>query len=145
MTLLLTSGGVPNPSLRAALIDLLGKPIAACHALCIPTAQWGHPMCGPASARGFIVGAPPWHHMCGLGWASLGRPLGVWTRMGVGSAIGNSDQAAGGRVHLAPLSTPSETERGGACSSIAAVTSMCSGRWPATLLGPIIFTLVVMV
>lgn len=72
MKLLLTSGGVTNPSIRAALIDLLDKPIEECHALCIPTAQWGHPMCGPASARGFIVGAPPWHHMGGLGWKSLG-------------------------------------------------------------------------
>ncbi len=72
MKLLLTSGGVTNPTIRAALVDLLGKPIAECHALCIPTAQWGHPMCGPTSARGFIVGGPPWHHMGGLGWASLG-------------------------------------------------------------------------
>lgn len=72
MKLLLTSGGVTNPSIRAALIDLLGKPIAEANALCIPTAQWGHPMCGPASARGFVVGGPPWHTMCGLGWKSVG-------------------------------------------------------------------------
>jgi dipeptidase E len=58
MKLLLTSGGVTNPSIRDALIDLLGKPIAESTALCIPTAQWGHPMCGPASVRGFVVGAP---------------------------------------------------------------------------------------
>lgn len=72
MKLLLTSGGVTNPSIRNALTDLLGKPIAECNALCVPTAQWGHPMCGPASARGFIVGAPPWHTMNGLGWKSVG-------------------------------------------------------------------------
>lgn len=72
MKLLLTSGGVTNPSIRNALTDLLGKPIADCNALCVPTAQWGHPMCGPASARGFIVGAPPWHTMNGLGWKSVG-------------------------------------------------------------------------
>jgi dipeptidase E len=72
MKFLLTSGGVTNPSIRNALIDLLGKPIAESTALCIPTAQWGHPMCGPASARGFIVGGPPWHHMVGLGWKSVG-------------------------------------------------------------------------
>ena len=71
MKLLLTSGGVTNPSIRAALVALLGKPIAECSALCIPTAQWGHPMCGPASARGFVIGAPP-HHMTGLGWRSVG-------------------------------------------------------------------------
>src|SRR5215211_160918 len=72
MQLLLTSGGVTNPSIRDALVDLLGKPIAESSALCIPTAQWGHPMCGPASARGFIVGEPPWHTMNGLGWKSVG-------------------------------------------------------------------------
>jgi dipeptidase E len=72
MKLLLTSGGVTNSSIRAALVDLLGKPIAESTALCIPTAQWGHPMCGPATARGFVVGNPPWHLMNGLGWKSVG-------------------------------------------------------------------------
>ena len=72
MKLLLTSGGVTNSSIRNALVDLLGKPIAESAALCIPTAQWGHPMCGPASARGFVVGGPPWTHMVGLGWKSVG-------------------------------------------------------------------------
>ena len=72
MKLLLTSGGVTNASIRAALVELLGKPIAESNALCIPTAQWGHPACGPSSARGFVVGGPPWHHMGGLGWKSLG-------------------------------------------------------------------------
>ncbi len=72
MKLLLTSGGVTNPSIRDALIELLGKPIAESSALCIPTAQWGHPMCGPASARGFVVGGPPWHTLVGLGWKSVG-------------------------------------------------------------------------
>ena len=72
MKFLLTSGGVTNPSIRNALVDLLGKPIAESTALCIPTAQWGHPWCGPVTARGFIVGAPPWDHMCSLGWKSVG-------------------------------------------------------------------------
>lgn len=72
MKLLLTSGGVTNASIRNALVDLLGKPIAESAALCIPTAQWGHPLCGPASARGFVVGGPPWNHMVGLGWKSVG-------------------------------------------------------------------------
>ena len=71
MKLLLTSGGVTNPSIRDALTELLGKPIADSNALCIPTAQWGHPVCGPASVRGFVVGQPP-HHMSGLGWKSVG-------------------------------------------------------------------------
>ena len=71
MKLLLTSGGVTNGSITSALVDLLGKPIAECTALCIPTAQWGHPMCGPASVRGFVVGGPPWG-MTSLGWKSVG-------------------------------------------------------------------------
>jgi dipeptidase E len=70
--LLLTSGGITNASIRAALVDLLGKPIADCTALCIPTAQWGHPMCGPVSARGFVTGLPPWGGMASLEWGSLG-------------------------------------------------------------------------
>lgn len=48
MKLLLTSAGVQNPSIRDALVDLLGKPIAESSALCIPTAAY--PMGGPASA-----------------------------------------------------------------------------------------------
>lgn len=67
MKLLLTSGGVTNPTIEAALVDLLGKPIADSTALCIPTAQWGHPMCGPASVRRFVVGGLP-----DLGWKSVG-------------------------------------------------------------------------
>jgi dipeptidase E len=70
--LLLTSGGVTNASIRDALVDLLGKPIAECAALCIPTAQWGHPMCGPVSARGFVAGIAPWGGMTSMEWRSLG-------------------------------------------------------------------------
>jgi dipeptidase E len=69
MRLLLTSGGVTNPSIHDALVRLLGRPVADAHALCIPTAQWGHPMCGPASVRRVVAGDA---HLTGLGWASLG-------------------------------------------------------------------------
>jgi dipeptidase E len=58
LKLLLTSGGVTNQSIREALVDLLGKPLSECHALCIPTAQWGHPMCGPDSVRRVVAGEP---------------------------------------------------------------------------------------
>src|SRR5690349_16436019 len=58
LKLLLTSGGITNVSIRDALVDLLGKPIDDCRALCIPTAQWGHPMCGPLSVRDVVVGEP---------------------------------------------------------------------------------------
>lgn len=71
MKLLLTSGGVTNASIRSALVNLLGKPIEECAALCIPTAQYGHPWCTPESAWRFISGQPP-SHMTGLGWKSVG-------------------------------------------------------------------------
>jgi dipeptidase E len=71
MKLLLTSGGVTNDSIRAALVDLLGKPIEESTALCIPTAQWGHPMCGPESVRRFVTDDSP-ATMTGLGWRSVG-------------------------------------------------------------------------
>jgi dipeptidase E len=71
LKLLLTSGGVKNPSIHAALVDLLGKPIADSTALCIPTAEWGHPLCGPASVRRFIAGDSP-SPMGDLGWRSVG-------------------------------------------------------------------------
>ena len=72
LKLLLTSGGVTNPTIQAALVELLGKPIGESNALCIPTAQWGHPMCGPTSVRGFVAAEPQWQHFSGLGWGSLG-------------------------------------------------------------------------
>ena len=71
MKLLLTSGGVTNDSIRESLVDLLGKPIGDCTALCIPTAQYGHPMCNPMSARRFVVGAGS-SDITGLGWKSVG-------------------------------------------------------------------------
>jgi dipeptidase E len=71
MKLLLTSGGVSNPGIRDALVDLLGKPIAECGALCIPTAEYGHPWCTPASAWRFVAGQTP-APMSDLGWKSVG-------------------------------------------------------------------------
>jgi dipeptidase E len=71
MKLLLTSGGVSNASIRGALVDLLDKPIAESSALCIPTAEYGHPRCTPASAWRFVAGQTP-APMCDLGWKSLG-------------------------------------------------------------------------
>jgi len=43
MKLLLTSAGVTNDSIRNALVDLLGKPIAETKAICIPTAIYALP------------------------------------------------------------------------------------------------------
>jgi dipeptidase E len=72
MKLLLTSAGIKNTSIRDALVDLLGKPIAESSALCIPTAAYGHPMAGPGAAWRFISGRQPLTPMCELGWKSLG-------------------------------------------------------------------------
>ncbi|WP_448062650.1 Type 1 glutamine amidotransferase-like domain-containing protein [Cellulomonas hominis] len=72
MKLLLTSGGVTNASIHSALVRLLGKPIAECDALVVPTAQWGHPLCGPSSVRGLVAAEPDFRYFSGLGWASLG-------------------------------------------------------------------------
>lgn len=54
------------------MVELLGKPIADSSALCIPTAQYAHPMVGP--------GVGPWRFISGssdnplvdLGWQSVG-------------------------------------------------------------------------
>jgi dipeptidase E len=69
--LLLTSGGVSNPSIHEALVDLLGKPIAESRALCIPTASYALPG-GAELAWNFISGREPRSPMCELGWKSLG-------------------------------------------------------------------------
>jgi dipeptidase E len=71
MKLLLTSAGVKNSSMREALVNLLGKPIAESNALCIPTAAYGNPTGSPEGPWRFISGhsAQP---MVELGWRSLG-------------------------------------------------------------------------
>jgi len=72
MKYLLTSAGIKNASIHEALVELLGKPIAECDALCIPTAVYGHPKAGPRNAWRFISGQEPRSPMVGLGWKSLG-------------------------------------------------------------------------
>ncbi len=72
MKLLLTSGGIRNASIRAALVELLGKPIEECDALFIPTAQWGHPMCGPESVLRAMTAPADEGGLCTLGWKSVG-------------------------------------------------------------------------
>jgi dipeptidase E len=70
MKLLLTSSGISNPSINEALVDLLGKPIAECSALIVPTGIYPYPN------GGFRA----WEAICGkaqspfaeLGWRSLG-------------------------------------------------------------------------
>jgi dipeptidase E len=72
MKLLLTSGGIKNPSIENALIDLLGKPIAESDALCVPTAGYGHPNVSPVNAWSFVSGNEPECPMTELGWRSMG-------------------------------------------------------------------------
>ena len=82
MKLLLTSGGISNASIHNALEELLGKPIAECSALYVPTAIYANPN-GPLMAAKLIRGefgfpftlhatADDFHPMCALGWKSLG-------------------------------------------------------------------------
>jgi dipeptidase E len=71
MKLLLTDSGVRNASIRTALVDLLGKPIAEADALCIPTAGYGGPYGEPGGPWRFVSGRSP-SPMTGLGWKSVG-------------------------------------------------------------------------
>jgi dipeptidase E len=70
MKLLLTSAGVNNPRIRAALDDLLPKPVEECDALAIPTASYGHSSF--AGARRFVAGSETRLPMVNLGWNSVG-------------------------------------------------------------------------
>ncbi|MEU4527743.1 Type 1 glutamine amidotransferase-like domain-containing protein [Micromonospora ureilytica] len=70
MKFLLTSGGISNPSISDALVDLLGKPIAEATALFIPTAVYPFPG-GAERAWKAIHGQAP-IPLTQLGWKSLG-------------------------------------------------------------------------
>jgi len=72
LKLLLTSAGVKNPSIRNALVDLLGKPIEEASALCIPTASYGHPNVGPGTGPWRFVSGKSELPMVDLGWKSVG-------------------------------------------------------------------------
>jgi dipeptidase E len=70
MRFLLTSNGISNASIRAALVDLLGKPIDESSALFIPTAVHPFPE-GPGMAWRAISGRAQ-SPLAELGWKSLG-------------------------------------------------------------------------
>jgi dipeptidase E len=61
-----------NASIHRALTGLLGKPVAEASALCIPTAQYGHPMAGPGAGPWRFISGTSGHPMVGLGWKSVG-------------------------------------------------------------------------
>ncbi len=93
MKLLLTSGGIRNASLHAALVRMLGKPIGECHALLVPTAHYGHPQGTPAGAWRFVNGRSGCP-MGELGWKSLGLAALlpslerlVWVGLSAGSMV----------------------------------------------------------
>jgi dipeptidase E len=70
MKLLLTDSGIKNASIQGALVELLGKPIAECDALVVPTAL--HALSGGAEqAWRLVSGQQPLTPMCELGWKSL--------------------------------------------------------------------------
>jgi dipeptidase E len=71
MRFLLASGGITNTSIHNTLVALLGKPIAECSALCIPTAAYGHPWAGPRAVWRMLSGRDP-VPFCDLGWKSVG-------------------------------------------------------------------------
>ena len=72
MKLLLTSGGVSVPSIRAELVRLLGKPVKESTALCIPTAMYAHPWVGMGEKPWRFVAGQEQNPMVDLGWASMG-------------------------------------------------------------------------
>jgi dipeptidase E len=72
LKLLLASAGVTNPSIREALVDLLGKPIAESTALAISTSSYALGP-GPYLAWSFIAGQQPETPMTELGWKAVGN------------------------------------------------------------------------
>jgi dipeptidase E len=70
MKLLLTSAGISNTSIRNALVELLGKPIADASALFIPTAIYAIANGADLSHR--VICGSLGDPFCELGWKSLG-------------------------------------------------------------------------
>jgi dipeptidase E len=70
MKLLLTSSGIRNKSIRNALVELLGKPIAEANALFVPTGVY--PFRGGQYYAWNPIGGEAAPRMCQLGWKSVG-------------------------------------------------------------------------
>jgi dipeptidase E len=67
---LLTSAGIKNASIENALIDILGKPIDECLALCIPTAIYAFP--GGTDGAWRMINGRGRTPLVELGWKSIG-------------------------------------------------------------------------
>ncbi len=70
MKLLLTSNGISNPTIRAGLVDLLGKPIEESNALFVGSGMYPFP--GTASRVVDVIRGTSRNQLCGIGWKSLG-------------------------------------------------------------------------
>ena len=70
MKLLLTSAGISNTSIRNALVELLGKPIAQASALFVPTAIYA--LAGGAGISRRVICGSLGDPFCELGWKTLG-------------------------------------------------------------------------
>ena len=70
MKFLLTSAGIKNASIESALVELLGKPIAECVALCIPTAIYAFP--GGTDGAWRMINGRGRTPLVEAGWKSVG-------------------------------------------------------------------------
>jgi dipeptidase E len=70
MKFLLTSAGIKNSSIESALVDLLGKPISECVALCIPTAIYAFP--GGTDGAWRMINGRGRTPLVEAGWKSVG-------------------------------------------------------------------------
>jgi dipeptidase E len=70
MKLLLTAAGISNTSIRNALVELLGKPIAESSALFIPTAIYG--ISGGTEIIRKVICGTLGDPFCELGWKTIG-------------------------------------------------------------------------
>lgn len=70
MRLLLTSAGISNASIHAALVELLGKPVSEATALFVPTAIYGIPGGGEIVRR--VICGTLGDPFCEMGWKSIG-------------------------------------------------------------------------
>lgn len=70
LKLLLTSSGITNPSIKNALVGLLGKPISESAALFVPTGVY--PFHGGANYAWWPIAGKMQSRLVGLGWKSMG-------------------------------------------------------------------------
>jgi len=70
MKLLLTSSGISNPSIEAALVDLLCKPISESNAILVASGM--HPFPGGSARVLDLIQGRAKSRLTGIGWKSLG-------------------------------------------------------------------------